>query len=134
MRRVFWNLYAWPITLLLVSVSVLTLVSRFNTLSLLDGAITLPGLVALHCHIWDTRFLPGKFWRAYAFIFTLWDLLFNLVLEPWHSGERFKPVTLVVPIFLLPLYIGIFRYAFRKWDQRGLPNEALQAAAAPPRC
>ena len=129
MRRVIWNIYAWPITLLLVTVAAVTLVSRLGLLSLLDTAISLPSLVALHLHIWDKRFLSARFWKPYAFVFPLWDLLFNLLLEPMHSGEPFDPWSLIIPVILLPLYIGVFRYAFRNWGGDGLPNNALEPTA-----
>jgi hypothetical protein len=132
MRRVLWNIYAVPITLLLVVVVVHTLVSKFGLLHLLDSAITFPSLVALHLHIWDKKFLSPRFWKLYAFIFPLWDLLFNLLLEPMHSGEPFDPWSLIVPVILLPLYISVFRYAFRNWGGDSLPNKALQATAAAP--
>jgi hypothetical protein len=89
---------------------------QIKPLYILDAALSIPALVALHLHIWDKRFLPTTFWKPYAFVFLAWEFLRNLLLEPVLSGKPFDPVILVVPVLLLPLYIGIFRYAFRTWD------------------
>ena len=99
---------------------------------LLDAVISFPTLIALHLHIWDKRFLTSRFWRAYAFIFAIWDLLFNLVLQPMHSGKRFDPWDLTVFVVLVPLYVSVFRYGFRSWGENALPNPALQADSRRP--
>ena len=121
MRRIIWNIYAWPITLFLIIVSAAGLVSRFDLLMVLDLAISLPSLVALHLHIWDRRFLPATLWKVYAFIFFLWDWLFELLLKPILWSKPFDASLLVFLLILLPLYIGVFRYAYRNWS---LPDTA----------
>jgi hypothetical protein len=125
MRRVIWNIYAWPITLFLVTVVAVGVVNKFDLLMILDLAISLPSLIALHLHIWDKRFLSPMFWKVYAFIFLLWDWLFELLLKPMLSGAPFSPLLLATLVILLPLYISVFRYAFRDWDGDGLPTNGL---------
>ena len=103
---------------------------------ILDSAISLPSLVALHLHIWDKRFLSARFWKPYAFIFFFWDWLFDPLRKFAFSGEPFDPSLLVglfiFLVILLPLFIGVFKYAFKNWDGNGLPNKSLQATAAGP--
>lgn len=129
MRRVLWNIYAWPITLFLVAVIVGGLVRRLDPLMALDSAISLPSLIALHLHIWDKKFLSARFWKLYAFVFLLWDWLFELLLKPMLSGAPFSPAFLATLVILLPLYISVFRYAFRRWDANGLPTRVPEATA-----
>ena len=122
MRRIFWNIYAWPITLLLVA-TFLPTKNGMGLLSILNVVVSIPSLVALHLHIWDKRIGSVGFWRPYAFMFILWELVYNLVLEPLESEGQFDPIFLVAPVILLPLYIALFRYAFRKWTEDESPNK-----------
>ncbi len=115
-----WNIYAWPITLLLLALLAAGLVNRPDLLSILDFSISVPSLVALHLHIWDKRFLPRTFWKAYAFILLLWDWGFELLLKPLLLKTPFSPLLLFHLILLIPLYVSVFRYAFRNWDRSGL--------------
>jgi len=85
-------------------------------LSALDVALSTPALIALHLHVWDFKFLSATFWKPYAFAFLAWDLCYNLVLNPIQMGQGFKPVFLVLPAIASPLYVALFRYAFRSWS------------------
>lgn len=88
----------------------------------LDFLICLPGLVAMHLHIWDTQLFVPAFWKVYAFVYVLWDFGFNILIEPAITHERFDPVLLVFSVICLPLYISVFRYAFRRWDHKEVPS------------
>ena len=112
MRRVAWNLYALPVSiiLLLSSYGDATAGQRF---SVLDVAISLPSLLALHLHIWDRKFLAAWIWRIYAFLFVGWDLFYNFLLRAIEHHNLFNPINL---LFALPLYIAVFRYATRDWN------------------
>jgi len=111
MRRVLWNIYVWPITVLML----LGMFFELRTLKVLpavDILLTVPALIALHLHVRDVRFLSGDFWRPFACVYLAWDLYFNLGLDCMRLGEaRF----VIVPAFALPLYVALFRYAFRDW-------------------
>jgi hypothetical protein len=131
-RQIIWNIYAIPITCLILFGEVITLVEGIDLLRVLDLAISIPSLVALQLHIWDRRFISVKFWKPYAIVFLLWDFLYNLMLEPLASGEKFDPWNLITPLILVPLYVSVFRYAFRKWDKNGLPSNAPEPTATAP--
>jgi hypothetical protein len=124
MRRILWNIYAWPITVLML----LGMFFELRTLKVpaaVDVLLTVPALIALHMHVWGVRFLSGGFWKPFAFVYLAWDLYFNLVLDFMRLGEaRF----LIVLFFSLPLYVALFRYAFRDWSA---PHacQAMQATA-----
>ena len=64
-----------------------------------------------------------------AGVYLAWDIYFNLVLDFMRLGEgRF----LIVPVFSLPLYVALFRYAFRDWTALHA-NQGMPATAAAPR-
>jgi hypothetical protein len=112
MRRVLWNIYAWPISVLIL-LGFLSELSMLRTLSAVDFALSIPALTALHLHVWDARFLSSAFWKPYAFIYITWDVYYNMAINPMHFS---KPVLLVLPVVALPLYVALFRYAFRSWS------------------
>jgi len=115
MKRILWNIYAWPISVLILLGFLLEL-TMLKPLSALDVALSIPALIALHLHVWDLKFLPSTFWRPYAFVYLAWDLCYNLVLNPMQVGGRFKSVLLVLPVIALPLNVAVFSYAFREWS------------------
>jgi hypothetical protein len=114
MRRVLWNIYVWPITLLIL----LGIFFELYTLripAVVDAVLTIPALIALHMYIRDFKCLSASFWRLFAFGYFAWDVYFNLVIDFMRLGNaRF----LIVPVFSLPLYLALFRYAFRDWAAR----------------
>ncbi|RJQ54174.1 MAG: hypothetical protein C4521_04795 [Actinobacteria bacterium] len=129
-RRVLWSLYAWPVTLeILVS-------SAFSTVELgliaaVDVLLTVPSLVALHMHIWDRRTFPAAVWKIYAFTFLAWQLAYGFFLEPAAAGEPFDPLSLVTAFVTVPLFVALFRYAFRAWDEIPSAEEGRAGEALP---
>ncbi len=128
MRRILWNIYAWPITVLML-LGIFFELRMLKVLAAVDVVLTIPALIALHMHVRDVRFLSAGFWRPFAFVYLAWDLYFNVVLDFMQLGEaRF----LIVSIFALPLYVALFRYAFRDWTAPHA-SQMMQATAAAPR-
>ncbi len=125
MRRLIWNIYAWPVTLIILLCD-LSALKNVALLPIGDLLISIPALVCLHLHIWDKKFLSNKFWKPYAFVFVGWDLLYNLLLHPINSGEKMTPLILVAPAILSLLYIALFRYAFRRWGEEKSLQEVLE--------
>ena len=119
-------MYAWPITALML-VGMFFELRTLKVPAAVDVVLTIPALIALHMHVWDVRFLSAGFWRLFAFGYLAWDVYFNLVLDFMRLGEaRF----LIMPVFSLPLYVALFRYAFRDWAAQQA-KDVLQATAAP---
>jgi hypothetical protein len=131
MRRILWNIYAWPVTLMLLSGDFLAGYhyrgTYIVTFSVIDFLISFPSVVAMHLHIWDKKLFNPSFWKTYAFAYCAWDFSFNLLIEPTITGEKFAPSNLIGLIILLPFYVALFRYAFRQWkvnDERiEIPNQ-----------
>jgi hypothetical protein len=118
--RIFWMIYACPIALILLPDDALEI--RQYGLAIipyvaLDFLLTLPSIVAMFLHMWDARLLVSVFWKVYAFVLIAWDLLFNLFLHPAVTGDKLGQYDLIGAIVLLPLYIAVFRYAFRNWEK-----------------
>ena len=116
MRRTLWNIYAWPISVLIL-LGFLFELSTLKPLSAVDMAMSIPALMSLHFHVWDVKFLSGTFWKPYAFGFCAWDLYYNLV-DPLQIRGGFKPAPVILQIVALPLYVAVFRYAFREWSEK----------------
>lgn len=127
MRRILWNIYAWPVTLLLLA-AYGDSIHQLRPLKLLDVAISIPSLIALHFHIWNKKIGLPIFWKCYTCFFILWELAFNAVLDPLTRGEKFDLKVMIVAVILIPLYVGNFRYAFTEWtdnehNQKDAPDQ-----------
>lgn len=134
-RRILWNIYAWPTTALSVlAIAFLDIGNLLHVPSdgfpmlavlplVFDAGTTILALIALNLHIWDRRFLAPVFWKPFAFFYPLWDLLYNLVLYPLFYPGTSEPVHLPAMIVFVPWYVGLFRYAFRNWGDPGLSPE-----------
>lgn len=110
--------YAVPITLILIPSDFALIYyygPRLFPLATLDFLLSFPGLVAMYLHIWDKQLFVPAFWKVYAFVVLAWDFLFNLCIEPAATGERVGWASLLGATILIPLYVAVFRYAFRKW-------------------
>lgn len=128
LRKALWNVYAWPVTLL-YAMTVIIALAKIEPPSLANAVICFPAILALHLHIRNRKFLPGVFWKVFAFALPAWDLAYSLWLEPLQSGET---ISLASPSYLflhalplmisIPLYAAVFLYAFRDWSLFALPG------------
>ena len=120
-RRILWSLYAVPITLLFLLAEAAVPFLYTNPLiipfTVLDFCISFPGLIALQLHIWDIQLFHPAVWKIYAFVMLAWDFCFNILVEPRITGERFGLAALIGLCVLIPLYVAVFRYAFRRWTE-----------------
>ena len=116
MRRTLWNIYAWPISILIL-LGFLFELSTLKPLSALDVALSIPALIALHLHVWDVKFLSSTFWKPYAFAYCAWDLYYNFM-DPARIKGGFQSRFVILQLVALPLYVAVFRYAFREWSEK----------------
>lgn len=129
LRRVIWNFYAIPMTLLLLPSDFMAIYQYGPGMfpyATLDFLICLPALLAMHLNIWDKQLFAPAFWKTYAFVYIAWDFSFNILIQPAITHEEFDPRLLIFPVVCLPLYISVFRYAFRKWSPPVTPREGVQ--------
>jgi hypothetical protein len=119
-RRILWMLYAVPITLLIVPSDFMWMYQYGPAMfpfATLDFLMSFPSLVAIQLHIWDKQLFAPVFWKVYAFVFIGWDFTFNIFIAPALTHEPFDPANLVYAGLCVPLYVAVFRYAFRKWEE-----------------
>jgi hypothetical protein len=132
MRRFLWNIYAWPFSLLIVAVY-FNFLRELGLLQCIDMIVSIPSFLALHLHIWDRRIGTAAFWKPYLFLYFAWELIFNLFLSTrtfWINLDSHDWI--FVPVALLPFYVGIIRYSYRKWTDKETPNHGVDSDAANP--
>jgi len=74
----------------------------------IDIALTIMALLGLFLLAAQKAFLKPIFWKAYFFIYIAWDIFITVIqkqIVPIHVIQRV--------IFLFPLYMALFLYAFR---------------------
>jgi len=52
-------------------------------------------------------------WKTYLFMFVIWDLTYNIIIQPRASGTAFDPINLIGLLFVVPVYIALYLYGFR---------------------
>jgi hypothetical protein len=118
-----WKLYFAVLALLLVGLLPELGVAWIQLPDALDFAVAGVGLVGLCGYAWGRAFGMPSFWRGWVVFQPLWDVFIALVASPrgWAQvvpdmeassvGEELFGLIVVVP-----LYIALFRYAFRSPD------------------
>lgn len=114
----FWKFYAWVFSIL----SIVGNVSLFlgyppeiphapvTLTDLLQGLVSLFGLVPVFLFAYEKRFLKPIFWKAFFLLFIFFELKDVIFLDRW----RIQSPYLFLGIFVtLPSYLAIFLYAFR---------------------
>jgi hypothetical protein len=124
MRLILWNSYAWPMTLFIIVSLFDPDTNKFGLPYTLELLISLPAYIALHLHIWEKRLWSPNFWKAYAFAFAAWNVLYTLNLVKMNNWSTIHPTLSIITILILmPLYIALFRYAFRKWNGQTMTEQ-----------
>lgn len=131
-RRVFWCLYAMPVSLLMASAS-LSLLFPLKPATTVDAILTLFALVVMYLHIFDVRPRPRWLFRAASIIFIPWQLAYWFFLEPNAPGFSFDPSMLIGFVLTLPLFVALVRYSLRRWpaesNASSVPAPSAFAAA-----
>ena len=82
--------------------------SRIPLILYIDMPLTIMALLGLFLLAAQKAFLKPIFWKAYFFIYIAWDIFMTVIpklIMPIHVIQRV--------VFLLPLYIALYFYAFR---------------------
>jgi hypothetical protein len=133
----FWKLYSGLLAAMFL-VGVAVEIIRFGgVLRLLDVAgwiVQVVSITGLFGFVWRQQILSRPFWQIFVPVSLAWMVLYRLVLyNPrifFGSIATQKPELILGGIFFVPLYVGLFRYAFG--DGAAFQNRAAQASLAAP--
>ena len=119
-RRIAWKVYFFLIAASYPLLWLLSGVRWMQPLDAVDLAATSVGLSGLFAYAFRLRLASPGFWKAWLPVQIGWDLLATLWLAPLGLAFRFEEpdptsaLDLALGIlFLLPLYVALFRYARR---------------------
>jgi hypothetical protein len=109
--RLFWQVYFW----LIAAIIVLSYVSKgpIGTWKFVDLAMSSGSLAALFLYAYRKKLFAPLFWKVYFVVFIVWDLSYNLIIEPKAKGEAFQATTLLGFLFIAPIYVALYLYAFK---------------------
>jgi len=122
--KLLWKVYFFIIALQVVGfpASLILLAGPLLLIDAVNWIFILFGVVGLFGYVFTKNIGSKKIWRIFLFGFIAWDI-FNLLLwQPSQSAvnydERTWAITLILFAFLIPQYMGIYRYAFNDHSVR----------------
>jgi len=105
-----WKIYLWVMVILLVITYIkLGLKSVYNVVDLLISSIAWLGFF---CFVYDIELFTPTFWKDVFFALIAWDIFYNI----WILHKKVKVTKFELAasfIMLLPLYYGLYSYAFK---------------------
>jgi len=107
----FWKIYFWFFILLLIL--------GYSTggiggiWGIIDSVISLGALGGLYLYAYRKTLFSSMAWKTYLFMFVIWDLTYNIIIQPRASGTAFDPINLIGLLFVVPVYIALYLYGFR---------------------
>jgi len=78
----------------------------------IDIFMMVPSLVGLYGLAFDKEILHKKLWRLYWLTLVTWDFYYHFVIGYFLSGSIPFGQVVYIMITLVPLYAGLFIYAF----------------------
>lgn len=114
-RRILWNLYALPITVLILA-AYATSWYKSPLLISIDFLFSIPSLIVLHLNIWDVEVGTPTIRKLYASMFLVWETTYNVVICPQFRDMPLTPSILFGALLMSPIYFSVFSYAFRSWN------------------
>lgn len=112
------KIYFWIFSVgwLLSSVFELTR-GRVLIWGVLDLGISALGILGLFGYLYQKHFFSQIFWKFYLPVVILWDIVGITVVQPAMVKQEFNLISLFGFVFVLPLYYGLYRYAFKsEWS------------------
>jgi hypothetical protein len=109
-----WKIYFWIFTFLLIVDEIGVFSKKGASLIVIfDILISFMSLVGLFCFAYKKKWLRASFWKVYFYIFLVWDLSFNLIIGP-YMGSDYSLISALIGLGIsVPLYIGLYLYAFK---------------------
>lgn len=114
----FWKIYFWFIAIIYASILVFEInTGKLNVLRTTDFLFSVFGLLALYGYAYKKRFFQPLVWKLYFPFIIVWDIGCTvLTISQTHNQYSVFLNTvsyLLIILFMLPLYIGLFKYAYR---------------------
>jgi uncharacterized RDD family membrane protein YckC len=115
----FWKIYFWFLAVVLVLACFTEdITDAWNILGLL---IFLLALVGLFLHAYKKKLFNANFWKMFFPIYIVWNLAYDILIEPKISGENIELIPYLLAFMILfPLYVALYLYAFKFFDE--IPN------------
>lgn len=127
--RFLWKVY-FTLMVILTFVSADTFSTRIS--DVIGLIVAVPAFIAMYGFCFRTAILKKEFWRVYFVICIFWNYIHMFVVGvgtelPDGSiqilDKNNYPVLIVSFIFLIPLILILYRYAFREEELWKLPNK-----------
>ncbi len=111
-----WKIYFWVFIVILI----LGYFSEgfIGIWDAVDLVITSGALAGLFLYGYKKKLFNASFWKAYFPIFIVWDFSYNLVIEPRARGVNFEIISLIGFLFVIPIYIALYLYAFKFMSEK----------------
>jgi len=112
-----WKIYFFIIALQTIGVPAgAILLSDIKIMDVVNWVFVIAGVVGLFGFVYRRPILSQGFWKGFAPLIVLWDIVFLILWLPaqesYTLGDRLEMHTLLIFLFLLPQYIGLFRYGY----------------------
>lgn len=109
-----WPAFGWSIYIIITIGLILdTGFQDYRLPDWIDLVATVPSFIALILLALRKQVGNRRFWKIIAIGFPILDITLNLTWIPMSSGEPITPDFLWFFVFVLPLYLGTYVYAFR---------------------
>jgi hypothetical protein len=108
--RLFWKIYFFFAAFLFFRLAFPLQTNR--PVHWIDLAMMLPSLVGLYGFAFGRDILFKNLWRLYFLTLLTWDFYYHFVLGAFLSRTPPLGEVLFFMVLLLPLYTGLFLYAF----------------------
>ncbi len=109
-----WKIYFWFISFFLF-LSYIKIFSEygFAALFVTDLIISVPAIVGLFLYAYKKILFTARFWKTYFAIDIMWDFYLNLYLLPHIEGKKLGVEEVGGFLFILPIWIALYMYAFK---------------------
>ncbi|OGW26198.1 MAG: hypothetical protein A2X59_03110 [Nitrospirae bacterium GWC2_42_7] len=109
---IFWKIYFWLLTILLIIGSITDGFSSYW--DIVGLPLDICAFVGFFSYAYRKKIFNKIFWKSFLPIYIIWDVTYNLVIYPKYSEEPVEIIYILIGyIFIVPLYIALYRYAFK---------------------
>jgi len=114
----FWKVYFWVILILsTVGFAMSGLAGLVGLWGWVDFLFSSGGWVGLFAYAYKKRFFVAKVWKSYLPLLILWDLAYNLALQPEATGKAADMGIYIGFVLLIPMYAALYLYAFKFMEE-----------------